>query len=135
MSSIFTRVRLSELPGEVIYQDADVFILLSIAPHNPGHCLVIPVEEVVDFVSLPAPLLHRLTDVAQQMMRVTKTVYSAPRAALVVDGQEIPHVHIHVFSLFKEGDLDASQSHVASPEELAKEAHRLRSYLVEHPIQ
>lgn len=134
-STIFTQIREGKVTGQVIYQDDEVFVMLSIAPHNPGHCLVVPVEEITEFTDLPPKLLHRLCEVAQQMMLVTKAVYGAPRAGLVVAGEEVPHVHLHVFSLFSEADLNPAMARVVSPAELAQEATRLLDYLDEHPIQ
>lgn len=135
MPSVFTRVREHELPGDILYEDSDVFVILSIAPHSPGHLLVIPVEEHADIIQAPAALRARLFAIAHQCMSVTASLYDPPRVALISAGLEVDHAHLHVFSLFKNEALDHDAILPMSDTERTAEADRIRTYLQEHPIR
>lgn len=135
MASIFTKIRQHEIPGEIIYQDSTVFIILTIRPHTSGHSLVIPVAEEPDFQELPENLYTRLMAVTRQYAQALRAIYQSPKVALVAMGLEVAHTHLHVFPLYTEDDINISRAHTVSSEELKEEADKIRSYLKEHPIQ
>lgn len=132
--SIFTKIRLGEVPGEIIYQDETVFVIMTIAPHNPGHCLVIPVEEIADFEELPDLLFQRIMKVAKHLARIEKKLYGSPKVALAVAGMEVDHTHIHIFPLYQETDMNPAAAQHPPAAEISTEADKLRSALQESPI-
>ena len=135
MSSVFTKVRLGELPGQILFQDEVVFVIMTIAPHNPGHVLVIPVAETGNFEDLEQRIYERLMGVVRQMMHALKAVYDPPKVALIVSGADMPdHTHVHVLPQYKESDIDAASAKPAEHAELSQEAEKIRRYLAEHPI-
>ncbi len=134
MATIFTKIYNKEIPGEIIYDDKDVFAILSIEPHNPGHILVIPHLEIADWENTPEPLWLHIMKVSQILAKVVKRLYSPPKIALSVVGFEVPHVHVHVFSLFQISDIDHTRATKSNPEELAKEADKIRKVLVNSEI-
>lgn len=133
-SSIFTRIRVHELPGEVLYEDNDLFIIMTIRPHNPGHCLVIPVVEEVDLIACTPELTDKLMRAARHMMSVQKQLYDSPRVALVAAGLEVEHTHLHVFPLYESSDLDTSRAQPVDATSLQAEAAKLRAALEDTPI-
>jgi len=132
--SIFTQIRLGEIPGEVLFQDEHVFVVMTIAPHNPGHCLVIPIQEIADFEVLPTEIYSRLMSVAQQIAQVQKQVYNSPKIALAAVGMSIDHVHIHVFPLYDETDINTGRAQVVELDKISPEADKIRTILMEAPI-
>lgn len=134
MSSVFTQVRNRSLPGEVLYEDSRVFAILSIAPHSPGHLLVIPVEEYTDMLHTPEQIRTRLYQVAHQFMSILAELYEPPRVALVSAGLEVDHTHLHVFSLFQNAALDHDAIIDMTEPERTIEAERIRNHLKENPI-
>lgn len=134
-TSIFTQVRCGEVPGEVVYSDDEVFVIMTNRPNNPGHCLVIPVEEIPDFMSCPPKLVARLIEVAHHLMKLEQTIYQAPRVALVVAGLEVNHTHLHVFPISQTEDLDPGKARSAPPEAMKTEADKLRAALKDDPIR
>ena len=129
MPTLFTRIINGELPGRFVYSDDQVVAFLSIAPLNPGHTLVVPRAELDQWTDADPELLHRLTDVAQRIGNAAKQAFDAPRAGLVIAGLEIPHLHVHVFPAWSEGDFDFARAKPASDEELDSAADRLRAAL------
>ena len=135
MASVFTRVRQGDLPGQILYQDEQVFVILSIAPHNPGHCLVIPLEEVADLESLHDSIYRHLMVVVRQVMRTIKAVYEPSKVALIVSGADLPdHCHVHVLPQYEAADIDSSHAKPTDQDKLKNEADKIRAYLKEHPI-
>ncbi|MSR68218.1 HIT family protein [Candidatus Saccharibacteria bacterium] len=128
-NSVFTLVRLGELPGEILYQDEYCFVILSVRPHNPGHLLVIPIDEVSNWEDLEPALFDHLMKVAQFFAKAIKAVYHPPKVGLASVGFEVPHAHIHVYSLFKIGDIDHTSAKASQTEELAIEAEKIKNYI------
>ncbi len=129
MVSVFTKVRLGELPGQVLWQDDKVFALLTIRPIQPGHCLVVPVEEVDHWLDCPADVLSRLTEVSQIIGQAMHKLYNPTKVGLMVAGLEVPHLHWHLIPIKALTDLEFSRAYEASAEELEREAGRIRDAL------
>lgn len=133
-TSVFTKIRNGEIPGEIIYQDEQVFVMMTIAPHNPGHCLVVPVEEIGNFEEVPESLYLHLMRVAQQLARIQRRLYDCPKVAMAAVGLSVDHTHIHVFPLYAEKDMDPDSAQQPPVEEIAREASKLRAAIEGHPI-
>lgn len=97
MPTVFSRIISGDLPGRFIYRDDTVVAFLSIGPVAWGHTLVVPIEEVDQWVQADPALWTHLNEVAQIVGRAMVQVTGAPRAGYLIAGFEIPHLHIHVF--------------------------------------
>lgn len=133
-TSIFTKIRLGKIPGEIIYQDDLVFVIMTVAPHNPGHCLVIPIEEIRNFEELPEKLYVRVMLIAQKLARIERKLYDCPKVALAAAGLEVDHTHIHLFPLYSEKDMDPDSAKHPSFEKIQAEARKLRAAIQESPL-
>ena len=58
--TLFTRIIDGELPGRFVWRDPDVVAFLTIAPHRPGHTLVVPVRPVDEWTDLPDELWTKI---------------------------------------------------------------------------
>lgn len=126
MTSVFTMIYNKEIPGEIVYDDKDVFAILSIEPHNPGHILVIPHMEIANWEDVPEPLWLHTMKVAQDLAKIVKKLYSPPKIALSIVGFDVPHVHVHVFSIFQISDIDHTKAKKTTLEDLRIEADKIR---------
>lgn len=133
-ASIFTKIRLGEVPGEILFQDEDVFVMMTIAPHNPGHCLVVPVVQIDDFEELPDRVYIRAMEIARQMAKVLKGLYGCPKVALAIVGMEVPHAHVHVFPLYDEAEIGLEAAKHPPFEEVQAEARKIRAALRKAPL-
>lgn len=106
MSTIFTRIIEGEIPGRFIHRDDRCVALLTIEPLRPGHTLVVPIDEVDDWLDLEPELASHLMIVAQRIGRAIDAVWEPTRVAMLIVGLEVPHVHIHVTGINSERDLD-----------------------------
>jgi histidine triad (HIT) family protein len=130
MPTIFTRIINGELPGRFVHRDDRAVAFLSIAPLQPGHTLVVPVEEIDHWVDAPPELNAHLMDVAQRVGRAQQQAFSPARIALMIAGLEVPHLHLHVVPIGSEADMHfANARHDVDPAELDAAAERLRACL------
>jgi diadenosine tetraphosphate (Ap4A) HIT family hydrolase len=119
MSTIFTKIINGEIPGRFVYTDDDVVAFLTIAPITMGHTLVVPRAEVDDWTTLDPELAGRLMVVSAKVGVAVRHAFDAPRAALIIAGFEVPHVHLHVFPAWGMDDLDFKRANPnVSPEDL-----------------
>ncbi|MEJ2860009.1 HIT family protein [Actinomycetospora flava] len=96
MATVFTKIINGEIPGRFVWSDDQVVGFLSINPLGPGHVLVVPREEVDQWIDAPDGLFEHAMAVAKTIGSVIRDVWSPPRVALMIAGFEVPHLHVHV---------------------------------------
>ena len=132
MASLFSRIIEGELPGRFVWRDDQVVAFLTIAPLQPGHTLVVPIEEVANWVDLDPDLLTHLTAVSQIIGKAIDAAFHPAKVGLMIAGLEVPHVHIHVTPINSVTDLDFANADTgASDESLDDAAQRIRAALAE----
>ncbi len=106
---VFCRILDGQLPASIVYRDALCTALMDIQPVNPGHVLVIPNTHAPDLAALDPATGARMFEIAQRI------ALALPRSGVRCEGvnfflangetagQEVFHVHLHVFPRF-EGD-------------------------------
>lgn len=130
MSTLFTKIIEGEIPGRFVWKDDDVTAFLTIAPITDGHVMVVPRREVAHWADLDPDLLAKVMAVAQTIARVQETEFSAQRIGVLVEGYEIPHVHVHIWPTQSPADFDVHNvDHNPDPAKLDANADRLRRAL------
>lgn len=112
MPSLFTRIIQGELPGRFVYRDERCVAFLSIHPLQPGHTLVVPIQEVDHWLDLPEELLQHCTQVAQRIGKAQQLVFQPQKVGLMLAGLEVPHVHFHVVPINEGHDMDFSRQNL-----------------------
>jgi histidine triad (HIT) family protein len=132
MPTIFSRIISGELPGRFVWRDPSVVAFLSIEPMRPGHVLVVPREEVDHWMDLDPELAGHLFVVAQQIGKAQRLEWNPMRVGVMIVGEEVPHVHIHVVPINSPGELSfAGVDRSPAPDALDDAAERIRSRLRE----
>ena len=131
MASIFTQIINGDMPGHFVWRDDKAVAIMTIAPIKPGHCLVIPVEEVNHWDDVPEELAAHLMLVAQRVAKGLKAIYQPKRVGVMVAGLEVPHTHMHLVPVDALSDFDFSLQKPAGADELAAEAQKIRAALRE----
>lgn len=102
--NIFARILRGELPSNKVYEDEHVLAFHDINPLSPTHILVIPKGAYVSWDDFSAKASDE--EIAAFVRAVGKI---AREAGLVTDGyrllantglnsgQEVPHLHVHIF--------------------------------------
>ena len=104
-TNIFARILRGELPCRKVYEDEHVLAFHDINPLSPTHILVIPKGAYVSWDDFSA----KASD--EEMAALVRAVGNIAReAGLVADGyrllantgreagQEVPHLHVHIFA-------------------------------------
>lgn len=104
-SNIFARILRGELPCSKVYEDDHVLAFNDINPLSPTHVLVIPKGAYVswDDFSARAPdpeiaALIRAVGLIAREAGLVEPGYRLLANVGVHGGQEVPHLHIHLFA-------------------------------------
>ena len=130
MPTIFTRIIDGELPGTFVWRDDRCVAFMSIAPMQPGHALIVPVDEVDKWTDLEPDLAAHLMIVAQRIARAQQAAFNPTRVGLLIAGLEVPHCHLHAIPFNRESELHFENAdHNAKPESLEAAAVKIRDEL------
>ncbi len=102
--NIFARVLRDEIPSRRVYEDEWAVAFHDIAPQAPVHVLVIPRGRYValtDFAATAsdaeiAGFLRAVANVAREL-ELEQPGYRVLSNMGVHSGQEVPHLHVHLF--------------------------------------
>lgn len=106
MATIFSRIINGEIPCYKIAENEKFFAFLDINPLMKGHTLVIPKKEVDYIFDIEDNDLGEMMIFAKQIASKIKDVIPCVKVGVAVIGLEVPHAHIHLVPMQKEGDLD-----------------------------
>lgn len=131
MASVFSKIISGEFSGLFAWADDVCVGFATIAPISDGHLLVVPRAEVASFTQADDELLAHLMRVAAIIGRAQEAAFDAPRAALIIAGFEVPHLHLHVIPAWGESELSFANARADVPrDELAGATERVRAALV-----
>lgn len=136
---VFCKILTGELEVSLVYRDEVCAAFMDIQPVNPGHLLVVPSRHVDYLADLKEEEGAQLFRVAQRLATAVRqggvkcegvNLFLADGEAA---GQEVFHVHLHIFPRY-EGDgfgLKFSPGYFQKPEreELNKVAEEIRNAL------
>lgn len=130
MSTVFTKIISGEFSGMFAWADEVCVVFATIEPISDGHMLVVPRQEVVAFTQADDALLAHLMKVAAIIGRAQEKAFEGSRAALIIAGFDVPHLHLHVIPAWGEAELTfANANGDATPDELTAATERLRETL------
>lgn len=130
MSTIFTKIVKGEIPSYKIHENEQFYAFLDINPLKKGHTLVIPKKEVDYLFDIDDATLSDMIVYAKNIAVAIQQAISCKRVGLMVIGLEIPHAHIHLIPIQKEGDMVLSNARVKlSTEDFEEIARDIRSFL------
>ena len=103
-SNIFARILRNEIPSRRVYEDEWAIAFHDIAPQAPVHVLVIPRGPYValpDFVATATEAeivgFFRAVGAVARQLELEQPGYRILSNMGVHSGQEVPHLHVHVF--------------------------------------
>ncbi len=132
MVSIFTRIIKKEILGHFVYEDDVCVAIMDAFPCIPGQTLVIPKVEVDYIFKLNEQTYDHLWKIAKRIAMALDNTFDTERTCVVVEGFEVPHVHIKLYPMpYKHPPLGSiiSQGKKASDAELEEMALRVKSAL------
>lgn len=99
MTSIFTKIIKREIPAHFVYEDDHCVVILDKFPAVKGQSLVIPKKEIDYAFDLDDDTYLHLFQVAKRVGRACDRALDAQRTCLVVEGFDVPHVHIKIYPM------------------------------------
>ena len=108
MATIFSKIIAGEIPSYKIAEDDRFYAFLDINPMAEGHTLVIPKQETDYVFDLDDNNLSGLILFARKVAKAIEKVIPCRRVGMMVIGLEVPHAHIHLIPIQKEGDMNLS---------------------------
>lgn len=105
MATIFSKIIAGEIPSYKVAEDEKFFAFLDINPLSKGHTLVVPKQEVDYIFDLSDADLAAMHIFAKSVARAIEKAIPCKRIGVQVIGLEVPHAHIHLIPINKEGDM------------------------------
>lgn len=122
MSSVFTKIINREIPADIFYEDQKYIAILDINPIRDGHLLVIPKketdyifdlsnEEYLELMSISKKVAELLTEKLKNKLHFSKV-------GMIVEGLQVPHVHVHLVPLIDDISLTVEKENKLSLDEV-----------------
>lgn len=99
MSTIFTKIIAREIPGHFVYEDELCVVIMDKYPAVVGQSMVILRREAPYIFNLTDQEYQHLFAVARRVAKASDQVFEVERSCLVVEGFEVPHVHIKIYPM------------------------------------
>lgn len=127
--TIFTRIINGEIPSYKVAENEHFYAFLDINPLQKGHTLVVPklAEPEANYIfDLDDNLLSEMLVFSKQVARGIQGAIDCKRVGVAVIGLEVPHVHMHLIPISKEGDMSFANPKMTLPaEEMAMIANSI----------
>ena len=104
--TIFSRIIAGEIPCYKVAENDKFFAFLDINPVNWGHTLVVPKKEEDYIFDISDEDLGEMMVFAKKVAKALRKAVPCRKVGVTVLGLEVPHAHIHLVPLQKEGDMD-----------------------------
>lgn len=128
--TIFTKIANGEIPSYKVAENEDFYAFLDINPMAKGHTLVIPKKTEEDYIfRLDDKTYLGLLEFAKKVALAIEKAIDCKRMAVMVLGLEVPHTHIHLVPINKEGDMNLSNPKLKLE---AKEMAEIAAKINEH---
>lgn len=99
MTSIFTKIINREIPGHFIYEDEFCVAIMDKFPAVKGQSLVIPKKDIDYAFDLDDDSYLHMFQVAKKIAKASDRALNAIRTCLVIEGFDVPHVHIKIYPM------------------------------------
>ena len=127
--TIFSKIINGEIPSYKVAENEKFYAFLDINPLQKGHTLVVPklAEPEADYIfDLEDDVLSEMLVFAKQVARGIKDAVACKRVGVAVIGLEVPHVHMHLIPISKEGDMSFANPKMTLPaDEMAEIANAI----------
>ena len=128
MATIFSKIIAGDIPSYKIAEDEMFYAFLDINPMAKGHTLVVPKQETDYIFDLEDNILSEMILFSKKIAKAIEKSIECNRVGLMVVGLEVPHAHIHLIPINKEGDMNLSNSRVKfTTEQFIEIADSIRS--------
>lgn len=115
--NIFQKIIDGEIPCYKVWEDEEHLAFLDIMPIQKGHTLLIPKKSTDYIFDMTDDDYKNLMIAAKKVATILKKATGAFKIGMIVEGLEVPHVHIKLIPIDEDHTL-GTISGVATQEEL-----------------
>ena len=126
---IFCKILNKEIPAHIVYEDEHVLAFLDIHPHTHGHTLVIPKDHFENIISTPDETMCRLIIATRKLAVEIQGALDVNGVVILMDGQHVPHTHIHIIPRPLDKDIDFTVHLDYAPGEAEAIAEKIKTVL------
>jgi histidine triad (HIT) family protein len=116
MSSVFTKIRMKEIPGVIFDDNGEFFLIHTNNPAQLGHLLVIPYQEVDYIFDLNEDTYNNLWEYVKHVSLKLQKILGVKKIGIKVEGLEVNHVHVHLIPINNPGDMENHNPNVTDTE-------------------
>lgn len=116
--TIFTKIINGEIPSYKVAENDKFYAFLDINPLQKGHTLIVPklAEPEADYIfDLEDDILSEMLVFSKKVTHGIKAATGCKRVGVAVIGLEVPHVHMHLIPINKEGDMSFANPKMTLP--------------------
>jgi histidine triad (HIT) family protein len=99
--TIYNKIIRKEIPTKIIYEDKNCLAFLDHLPFSKGHTLVIPKKRYEYIADMPESEYLELQKIVLKIVKHYRKIFNC-KIGTFVYGEEVPHVHIHIFPITKD---------------------------------
>ena len=114
---IFCKIVKGEIPCIKIWEDENYLSFLDVNPLTPGHSLLIPKKHTDYIFDLEDGEYCDLMKNTKKVAQLLKFKLNPKRVGMIVEGLEVPHVHVHLIPINKMSDMNPLNAKPATAEE------------------
>lgn len=119
--SIFEKIAAKQIPAYIVWENTSHMAFLDINPLAPGHTLVVPKENIGDYIfGLDNNNYHELMRAAKEVAELIERKLDVDRMLVLVEGFEVPHVHIHLIPVSQGKGFKQLRQQPATEKDLKK---------------
>lgn len=127
--TIFQKINERIVPGVFVYEDDKAFVIMDKFPAISGQALIIP-KKVVDYVlDLDDETYNYIFSLAKTIGKAMHKAFNPRRVCMLVEGFDVPHVHIKMYPVMEGKHLEVHMGAEASDETLKQQAEQIKKYL------
>ncbi|MFO0704237.1 MAG: HIT family protein [Patescibacteria group bacterium] len=116
--SIFEKIIDREIPAYIVWEDDEHLAFLDIMPIQKGHTLLIPKKPIDYIFDMQDESYIKLMKASKKVAEILKKATGAYKIGMIVEGLEVPHVHVKLVPIDHTHSLSQSPSGPATQEEL-----------------
>ena len=126
---VFCKITSGEINAFKIYEDKKHLAFMDAFPSLEGQVLVIPKKHVQNYLEMNEEEYKELMETSRAIAKAMKKAFNPEVVALVIEGMEVPHVHVKLYPIQKGQYLGIPIGEKASEEQLEQLSSEIKKQL------
>ena len=123
---VFCKIIEGKIPAYKIYEDEKHLAFMDAFPSIQGQVLVVPKKHVKNYLEMNEEDYKQLLSAARKVARKMKEVLKPRIVALIIEGLDVPHVHVKLYPLQEGQYLGIPMGKKANETELKNLSNKLK---------